>query len=587
MRFSGMIAVALMPLMLATSGCNKGQGKISDKGAADILFVNGRVYTIDPSRSVAEAVAVKNGAIAYVGTRKGADAFRGDKTEVIDMKGGVLFPGFTDAHVHAGAGGKVLQGLALYDALTPEALQAKVKAYAEAHPELPIISGMGWELSVFPAANPSKALLNAVVTDRPVILKASDGHNSWVNSRALEKAGITKATKDPLNGHIERDPKTGEPTGTLRETAQGLVDKLIPVDSLAETERQLKAGISYENSNGYTAIVDAAVTAGNAQNAYVELDKKGELNIRAMLSLVPGQNLLETSVTADQIAPVVAALKARRQEISDKSKRMLSGGSVKIFMDGVPENHSAALLQPYVDAAVKKGTRGELNMPEQIVRDYVTALDAADFQVHFHTTGDRAVRVALDAVEQAQKVNGVKDRRHFLAHVELIDPLDIPRFGQIGAYANIQSLWGFRDEYISKLTEPFIGPERFRWIYPFGSLQKAAATIVSGSDWPVSTSNPFWAMEVAVLRRNPEVVQDAAWLPDEVMTVKDYIDALTINGAKVMHQEEIRGSIEVGKRADLVLVDQDPYAISPEKLSDIKIRMTVLEGKPVYRAPAR
>lgn len=584
MRLSEAIAVALMPLMLSISGCNRSEDRVSDSKAADTLFVNGRVYTIDSDRSVAEAVAVKDGAIAYVGPRKGADAFLGPRTEVIDMKGGVLFPGFTDAHAHLGEGGQALRGLALNDALTPEALQAKVKAYADAHPGLPVISGSGWELSIFPAANPSKTLLDVVVSDRPVILTASDGHNSWVNSRALELAGITKATKDPLNGHIERDPKTGAPTGTLREAAQGLVAGLIPAAHPAEIEKQLEAGIAYENANGYTAVIDAAIAAGAREDAYVTLDQKGALNIRAMLSLSPGKEPLETNVTADRIASVVAALKTRRDAISRAGKGMVSGGSVKIFMDGVPENHSAALLMPYVDASVKPGARGALNMPEQVVKDYVAALDAAGFQVHFHAIGDRAVRVALDAVEQAAKVNGSKDRRHFLAHVELIDPADIPRFGRIGAYADIQSLWAFRDEYISKLTEPFIGPARSRWIYPFGSLHKAAATIVSGSDWPVSTSNPFWAMEVAVLRKNPEAGEGASWIPDEVMTVKDYIDALTINGARLMHQEKIRGSIEVGKRADLALVDQDPYAISPEKLSDVKIQMTVLEGKPVYRA---
>ena len=550
-----------------------------DSQLADTVFINGTVYTIDEKRTIREAVAIKGNKILFAGKEKEIVAYVGNSTRIIDMKGGVLLPGFTDAHTHPIQGGFALTRLSFEDIDDAKIIQQKLATYAKSHPELKVIFGIGWSLNQFKDGNPHKRILDAVVSDRPVVLIDSNGHSAWANSIALEKAGINRNTPTPTNGYIERDPQLQEATGTLRESAQELVLKLLPEPTLQEQVDQLRAGLEYQNALGYTALIDASIGAGNEQNAYLVLADQKELTARTLLALRSGESLLKTDVAQNEITQTVNQLSERRDTIERRSQGLLSGNMVKVFVDGGLESCTAAFLQNYADSGCGSSHLGEINMPENVIQEYVTALDKAGFQVHFHTIGDRAARVALDSIDSAQTTNRTIDRRHTLSHLQFAHEQDFPRFKQLNVYANIQALWAF--PYDDSMAS-FIGSEIGNGIYPFRSLRDAGSTLVYGSDWPVSTANPFHATEVAVLRKDPSKLTGQVLLPNETLTVDDMITALTNGGARIMHQESIRGSIEVGKLADLVLLNQDPYHSKPTDLSEITIELTMFDGRVVH-----
>jgi predicted amidohydrolase YtcJ len=548
---------------------------------ATMVFVNGVVFTADEAGTIAEAAAVRDGAIVRAGTRDDIMRLAGEGTDVIDMKGGMLLPGFTDAHVHLVDGGDTLTSLSVHDAETVDEVLEAVKTYAAAHPELDAIIGSGWALPLFEGGNPHKSMLDSAEAERPVVLYAADGHNAWVNSAALEAAGVDAATPDPANGRVERDPQTGEPTGALRESATQLVDALVPPMTKESALSDLAAAMRFQNRMGYTASIDASVPPGPMADAFIAAVESGEATLRIELSLLPTTDFTDKAFAAEQIEARIDGLEARRSKIEAADPAMLKAGMVKIFLDGVLENQTGALLEPYHGSSAGAAYAGVLNMPPDLLRRYAVALDSAGFDLHMHAIGDRAVREGLDAVEAVVETNPPRARHHHIAHIELIDPGDVPRFGETGAGANMQALWAYGDSYITDLTEPFLGEDRSRWLYPFASLRDAGAFLVSGSDWPVSTSDPFAAMEVAVARTSPDG-DTPVWRPEQRLAVADMLKALTINGAVLMGQDDMRGSIEPGKRADLVLVNANPLAVNPAALSEIAVVMTLLDGEPVY-----
>lgn len=572
--------------LLALAACNERGQDASAVLQADMVLSGGPVHVMDLERTVAQAVALKDGIIIYVGDEAGVVPFIGATTQRIDLAGRPVFPGFTDAHVHIPSGGETLSILTLYEAETPQQAQEMVRAYAENHPELDVIVGTGWELRTFPGANPPKSLIDVVVPDRPVILEAADGHNSWVNSKALELAGITKDTPDPVNGRIEREAESGEPSGTLREAAMSLMAQLMPSPTLERMREHLRAGTARLNALGYTAAIEAASNPGVFEQAYTLLAKEGQLSLKVRLSMLPGRNLLDTALTQDNYMVAVEALKARRDAIMRTGVGNLNADAVKIFVDGVPENYTAALLEPYVGSPLGPDHKGEPNMPDEVLNAYVAALDEAGFQVHFHALGDRAVRMALNAVEGAYEDGQKAPNPHHISHLEIINPDDYVRFNDLGVYANVQALWAYADEYITELTAPFMGAERASRLYPIGSLVAAGAPLAMGSDWPVSIPDPFAAIEVAVRRQDWQTPGDTPWLPEQAVTLDEMLDALTIGGAALMGQSAMRGTVTTGKDADLVILDRDPYQVPVEDLSEITVDMTLLKGAVVYRKPA-
>jgi predicted amidohydrolase YtcJ len=360
---------------------------------ADLILSNGAVYTLNPAQPWAQAAAVGGGRIVFVGSSAGAKKYQGEGTKVIDLAGKMVLPGFQDSHIHLISGGVELGQCSLNDLQTKEGILSKIRSYAAANPEKEWIVGGGWPLTAFPGGNPTKEDLDAEVSDRPIFLSAVDGHSTWVNSRALDKAG---------------------------------------------------------------------------------------------------------------------------------------------------------------------------------------------FQIHVHAIGDRAIRMTLDAMEEAGKANGLRDARHHICHLELIDPVDIPRFPALGVVANFQALWAYRDSYITELTEPLLGPERSSRLYPIGSVVRSGARYAGGSDWSVSSLNPLEAIEVAVTRRGPDADAGPAWLPGELIDLPTAIAAYTTNGAFLSFEEKTRGTIEAGMAADLVVLDSNLFKIPAQEISETHVVLTLLDGKTVY-----
>ncbi len=552
--------VPLVLSVLALAAC-----KVPKQGAT-LVIQNARVYTMSTPGRV-DAIAIKGDKIVYVGSIQGSEQWIGDSTDVINLGGRMVLPGFHDTHVHP-EGGIQMGECNQDDVATKTAILDSVKRCAAAAPNAPWIRGRGWALPVFPAANPRKEWLDAVVRDRPVYLTAADGHSAWVNSKALEIAGVTRETPDPKNGRIERDPRSKEPSGTLREQAMGLVASHLPLYSDQQRRDGIKRALMMANRLGITTLHDASVEPPGLA-AYAALDRAGELTARIIATqyVDPAKGLTQ-----------IDSLVAWRDRY--KGTQFLRVQAAKFFADGVIEAKTAALLAPYLDHS---GSAGTPNFTPESMDSLVTALDRAHVQIHIHAIGDRGIRMSLDAIEHAEKVNPAWARRPIIAHLELFDSTDIPRFKSLGVIASFQPLWAYADAYITTLTEPVLGPARSRWLYPIRSLVKSGAVVAAGSDWTVSSMNPLEAIQVAITRRAPTDTGGPAWIPQETVDLTSMLKAYTKNGAYAAGDEATNGTLEVGKAADLIILDQDLYAIPSTQIHTVKVLLTMVAGKEVYR----
>ena len=550
-------------------------------GSAELLFVNGPVYTVDAARSWATAVAVKGGTIVAVGADKDVRTWIGPHTEVVDLAGRMLLPGFQDAHIHPPGSGLEMLRCNLTELYVLDAYERVIAEYAAANPDAPWILGGGWYMDVFPGGTPTKEALDAIVPDRPAFLTNRDGHGAWVNSRALELAGITRDTPDPRDGRIERNPD-GEPSGTLHEGAMSFVSAIAPVDTDEDFAAGLRVAQRYLHSLGITAWQDADISEDDSGyrtfNAYVAAATSGELTARVI-----GALWWDRHRGLEQIEGFVDA-RARG------TVGRFSPTTVKIMQDGVIENFTAATLTPYLDANGQPTDNAGISFVDpELLKDAVTQLDALGFQAHFHALGDRAVRESLDAIEAALIANGPSDNRHHLAHIQIVHPDDIPRFRRLGAVANGQPLWAGHDGQMDNLTIPFIGSERASWQYPFASLVRAGAVLAFGSDWSVSSPNPLWEMQVAVERRGPSDVAEIwgeaiteVFIPEERIDLATAIGAFTMGAAYVNHLDRLTGSIEVGKYADLTVIDQNLFDVASDELWKARVELTFVEGECVF-----
>jgi predicted amidohydrolase YtcJ len=536
----------------------------------DALFVNGSVFDGRRHRP-GLSVAVRSGRVAAVG----ADLreLRGPRTEVVDLAGGLLVPGFVDAHIHPVQGGLERARCDLSPASGREAYLRTIVAYADAHPEVEWILGGGWHQPDFPGGAPTAAELDTVVRDRPAFLVNADHHGAWVNSRALTLAGIDARTPDPADGRIERTPD-GSPTGTLHEGAMDLVGRLVPPTTQVEQVAALLDAQAYLHSLGITGWQDAILgdyaNLSDATPSYVELAREGRLTAR-----VVGALWWQRDRGAEQIPELVELREALRYP-------RFSAGSVKIMQDGVAENFTAGMLEPYFDGCGCRTDNAGLSFVDPVaLRQHVTLLDAAGFQVHMHAIGDRAVREALDAFEAARTENGGNDLRHHIAHLQVIHPDDIGRFAALGITANLQALWAVYEPQMIDLTIPFLGPERTAWQYPFGELARSGAALAAGSDWPVSSPDPLAAVHVAVNRRAPGDAAYDAFLPEQALDLATALAAYTSGSARVNHADD-SGRIAVGSLADLAVLDRDPFAGPPEEIASARVCATYVEGQRVF-----
>ena len=540
-------------------------------------MTGGAVYTVDAARSWAQAVAVRDGRIVYVGSDAGARALVGPKTRVLSLEGRLVLPAFQDAHVHPVSGGIELGQCNLNDLATKEAILDQVRACAAATDKAWIVGG-GWPLPAFPNANPTKALLDAIVPDRPVFLSAADGHSGWANSRALELAGITAATPDPENGRIERDPGSGEPTGTLRESAQGLVDKHIPETTPGERLEGLRRALALLNGYGITAVYEANAGGGpkgggrETLEAYREAERRGVLTLRVRASL--GTDPLRGPEQVD-------GLVALRKEFTSPR---LQPVAAKVFLDGVIESRTAAMLEPYDD---KPGYRGEPRWSDSSLAALVSRLVDSDFAVHVHAIGDRAVRMGLDAFQASRKASADRRLRHQIAHLQVIQLEDVPRFRALDVVANFEPLWAYADSYVRDLTWPALGPARSKRMYPIADLARSGAVVSFGSDWSVSSPNPLEGIQVAVTRQAVDPKERVEpMLPEQAVDLPTALAAYTIGAAYANGLDSETGSVEVGKLADLVVLSEDLFALDPHDIARARVLLTLLEGRPVHRDPS-
>jgi predicted amidohydrolase YtcJ len=539
---------------------------------ADLLILGAPVWTGDPARPWADAVAVRGGRVAAAGPEREVAALRGPATRVLALDGGLVLPGFADAHVHTAAGGLELAQCDLHG-VEPEAYPATVARYAAERPEAGWVLGGGWVMDAFGTAGPHRSVLDAVVADRPVLLESTDGHSAWVNSRAVELAGITRATPDPPRGRVERDA-AGEPTGALHEAAMDLVGDLAPDPGPAEWEAAVERGQAHLHRLGITAWQDAAV-GPEMLAAYRAVAERGRLTGRAVAAL-----RWDVDAGAAQLRDLV---EHRRQGTLGR----LRASAVKIFADGVFENRTASMLEPYLDGDGRPTTNRGIGMlgPEELAR-VVTALDGEGFDVHVHAIGDRAVRDTLDAFQAAAAANGRRDARHQIAHLQFVHPDDRPRFRRLGVVANAQPFWSCLDGYMRKLTLPYLEPERAGWQYPWASLRRAGAVLAFGSDWTVSTANPLEEIEVAVGRLVPGDPDAEPFLPDERVDLPAALAAFTSGSAYALRLEGQTGSITPGKLADLAVLDRDPFDPAAGPLGGVRVLATLVEGEPVHADPA-
>ncbi|WP_027343282.1 amidohydrolase [Hamadaea tsunoensis] len=541
---------------------------ISADAPADLLFRGGPVFsagTVIP----AGAVAVSGGRIAALGPA--AEALAGTRTEVVELAGRLLLPGFVDAHVHPGSAGLERLRCDLSAYRTRAAYLDAIGAYAAEHPGREWILGGGWAMDQFPGGTPRREDLDAIVADRPVFLPNRDHHAVWVNSEALRRAGIDARTPDPADGRIERDPD-GRPTGTLHEGAAALVGRLVGEPTPAELLDGLREGQRVLHSFGITAWQDAIVGAYDSLpdvfDTYRELEDRGELTGR-----VVGALWWERERGLDQLPFLLERRRATEG-------RRFRATAVKMMLDGVCETFTASMHEPYVG----HGGQGLDFIDPGELAGYVTALDAAGFQVHFHAIGDRAVSHALDAVAAARSANNSM-LRHHIAHVQVVRPEDLPRFRTLGVAATVQALWACHEPQMTELTLPVLTAERAGWQYPFGSFARSGVRLAFGSDWPVSSPDPLQAVHVAVHRTVPpsgdtgDPVQRRPFLPEQRLDLATALTGYTQGSAWVNGMDASAGEIAVGRPADLVLLDRDVFSAP---VAAAAVERTLAAGQTVY-----
>lgn len=535
----------------------------------DLILVNGDVRTLDAHFPRVRALAVRAGRVAALGSDAEIGALAGPGTKVIDAGGRLVLPGFHDTHLHVQDGGQHhAESADLSEARTVEELQAKLRAFAASH-DRDWVYGAFYYSGVFGEHNLNARVLDAAVPDRPCLIMASDGHNGCINSAAIARVGLTASTPDPENGHFVKDAK-GAPTGLLYERATTWVEDRKPAPSDADFAEGVRFAQGHANAHGLTGLLDASVGERHAR-VYRRLVEADALTARILATV-----RIDPSET---IAAAVARAETLRRECQSEMFRI---HSAKFFLDGVIENRTAAMIEPYSDAA---GGNAPLMFSPNQINDMFVAFDAARFQIHVHAIGDLAVRAALDGIAAARAENAPWPAWHQIAHVQCIDPADIPRFAELGVVANIQPLWARAEPSVTDVAVPMVGPERARWIYAFRSLRDAGALLALSSDWTVSTLNPFEIIETAITRQPPKKEGSLApFLPEERLTLEECVEGYTLNAAMAGWRSHETGSLSPGKWADLILLDRDIYAVNPYDIGDTRVLMTLLAGREVWSA---
>ena len=534
-------------------------------GLADLIVVNGRVFTGSGS-PMQEAVAAKSQQIIAIGTRAAVEGMKGPATTVVDAGGAAVLPGFNDSHVHFLSGAQSLQELDLSGARTLDEVQQKIRAFAAANPAAPWILGRGWNYGPFPGGLPTRAQLDAAVSDRPAALVCFDGHSTWVNSKALEAAGVTTASPDPANGAITRVAASGEPEGLLKESAQSLVRKVMPQPTKAEQRTALAAGVARAHALGVTSIQNASGSAEEFE-VYEDARAAGELPLRvySALSVSPGFS----DADADRFDAI------RRRIRSDDWFKV---GAAKLLIDGVIETNTAVMLAPYVN---NPSTTGRPNYPAPELDRIVKLLDGRRWQIFVHAIGDGGVRMTLDAFERAARANPApaRGRRHRVEHIETIDLADVPRFGELGVIASMQP------PHTRLMNGPDpkgqwagnIGPDRQARGWMWMGIRDGGGRLAFGSDWPVASLNPLAGIWTGLNRIGHRDI------PSQRLTLGEMIDGYTAGAAYASFDDDHKGRLATGQLADIVVLTRDIFESPPTSADDVQVAVTIFDGRVVYR----
>jgi hypothetical protein len=536
----------------------------TDIAPADLLILNGKVYS---AGTFNDAIAIRGRTIVGVGRSQDLERFRGPRTEVIDARGRAVVPGFNDSHVHFLGGGLGLRDADLAGVASLREVQDRIRAFMQAKPDEPWVRGRGWLYSAFPGGLPTKEQLNEVVPDRPAIMVAYDGHTTWANSKALQVAGITGATPDPVNGIIMKDPKTGEPTGVLKEAAQSLMTRVVPRPTDEDRRSALRAAVAEANRLGVTSIQNAS---GNADEfkLYADAQKAGDLKVRtySALSISPGFS----EADADRFDAV-------RKLYGDDP--VFRTGIVKIVADGVIESRTAGMLAPYAGVA----TSGTPNYSAAELDRIIAMMDKRGWQIMVHAIGDRTVRMTLDAFQRAIAANPAppRGRRHRIEHIETIDAADIPRFGSLGVIASQQPMHVvLGDMNTLKPSGPWpdnLGTERASRAWNWKSIRDAGGRVTFGSDWAVAPLDPLQGIWVVTTRVTPTGMRD------QKLPIALAIDGYTAWPAYASFDEQRKGTLAPGMLADVVVLSRDIIAQPPAKATDVVVDVTIFDGNVVYR----
>jgi predicted amidohydrolase YtcJ len=567
-------ALALSFLFLVCAGAPvHGQNAKEAKRGADTVVLHGRIYTLNSKQPWAQALAIRADKIVAVGNDASIEKFRTSGTKVIDAGGKLVLPGFVDCHIHFIEGSISLGRVNLEGAKNIAGIQQRLRDYAAKHPGNDWLLGRGWDYAMFGSETlPNKKYLDELFPDRPVFLEGYDGHTYWANSKALAIAGIDRDTPDPPNGVIVRDPNTHEATGTLKEEAHGLVAKVVPESTRADKLAALRAGIKWANENGLTRVHSAGQDFPEL-DLYDELRRHGEMTLRFYIAYF---------MDPPEMRPQdVETIETARKKYHDA---WIDAGAVKFMVDGVIESHTAAMLEPYSD---DPSLKGKLFWDPGKYNAAVTDLDKRGLQLFTHAIGELAVRTALDGYQRAEEVNHTSDRRPRIEHIETISPADIPRFGKLGVIASMQPLHAYPDADTLDVWARNIGPDRASRAWVWKSIASAGGHLAFGSDWPVVTLNPWEGVQCAVTRQTKEGKPEAGFVPEQRLSVAQAVEGYTLGAAFAGRREKTEGSLEKGKLADLIIVSQNIFEIDAHKISETKVRTTIVGGQVVYQSDAK
>jgi predicted amidohydrolase YtcJ len=549
------------------------QDSKSVKNPGDMVVLHGRIYTLDSKQPWAHALAIRADKIVAVGDDATIGKFRGPDTKVIDAAGQLVLPGFVDCHIHFMDGALSLGRVNLEGAKDVADIQQRLRDYAAKHPGNEWLLGRGWDYAMFGAAAlPDKKYLDKLFPNRPVFLEGYDGHTYWANSKALALAGITRDTPDPPNGAIVRDLTTHEATGALKEAAQDLVAKAAPELTRAERLAALRAGIHWANENGLTRVHSAGGDFPQLE-LYDELRRHGDLTLRFYIAYF---------MDPPEMRPQdVDAIENARKKYHDA---WIDTNAVKFMVDGVIESHTAAMIEPYSD---DPSLKGKLFWHPAKYSSAVAELDKRGLQLFTHAIGELGVRTALDAYQHAEEVNHSSDRRPRIEHIETATVADIPRLGKLGVIASMQPLHSYPNVDTLDVWARNAGPDRASRAWSWKSIADAGGRYAFGSDWPVVTLNPWYGLQTAVTRQTREGRPEAGFVPSQRLTVAQAVEGYTLGAAFAGRREKTEGSLEKGKLADLIIVSQNIFEIDAHKISETRVRTTIVGGQVVYQSDAK